>query len=126
METKFEHSALEKDINKLSEEVKEYKEGKPETPPDREIIKTIIGSKIQAVPASSPQPLTEEQILPKYLKKESPEIKLKIEELINLAIHQGIDKAITEAKKYSPFILDALHDSLTGKVYAEMKKRKLI
>lgn len=126
MEPKFEHSALEKDIQKLSQEVKKYKEGTAEALSDREIVKSIIGSKIQAVPAPGPQPLPEEQILPKYLEKESPEIRLKIEELIDLAFHRGIDSAIAEAKKFSPFILDALHDSLTGKIYEEMKRRELI
>ena len=126
MEQKFEHSALEKNIQKLSQEVKEYKEGTSEVLPDREIVKSIIGSKIQAAPAPGSQPLPGEQMLPKYLEKESPEIQLKIEELIDLALHQGIDSAIAEAQKYGPFILDALHDSLTGKIYDELKKRRLI
>lgn len=125
MESKFEHSALEKDIQRLTQEIKEYKEGTPETLSDREILRSVIGSKIQFSPTpKSQQPPS--ALIPQYLKEESPETQLKVEELIDFALHKGIDNAIAEAKKYGPFILDSLHDALTGKVYEELKRRKLI
>lgn len=127
MEPKFEHSALERDLQRLSQEVIERK-GKPEAKemPDREIVKSILQAKIKAPAPTESQANLSEEVLPKYLEHESPEIKLKVEELIEVAFHQGIDQAIAEAKKYGPFILDALHDSLTGKIYDELKNRKLL
>lgn len=125
MNPKFEHSALEKDIQRLTIEIREHKEksGQPKIA-DKEIVRSVIGAQIQAQPASPP-PAQPSLILPAYLQKESPEIQLKVEELVDLAFHKGIAASVAEAKKYGPFILDALHDSLTAKVYEELKARKL-
>ena len=126
MEPKFEHSVLESEIQRLSLEVKNIKEKAPaETIPEREAVKTAIGNIIQSQAPQTAQP-DNSKILPEYLQKESPEVQLKIEELIDLALHKGIMAAVGEAKNYGPFILDALHDSLTTKMYEELKTRKLL
>lgn len=126
MEMKFEHSALEKDIERLSKEVTERR-SRPEhaQTPEREIVKSVIGEQMQKQPA--PEPTTAQSaVLPKYLQQEPPEIQLQVEQLIDLALHKGIDEAVKEAKKQGPFMLDALHDSLTSKLYEELKARKLL
>src|SRR3989338_11476355 len=113
LQPKFEHSALEKDIQRLSVEIREQKEKSGQLKiTDKEAVRSVIGTRIQAQPAFPPtaQPSL---ILPAYLQKESPEIQLKVEELVDLAFHKGIAASIAEARKYGPFILDALHDSLT-------------
>jgi hypothetical protein len=126
---KFEHSVLEQDINRLSQEVRERREGRAAEHP-QEAVREVLREKIYPAPtAPAPQTPTDQgivSILPVYLQKESPEVKLKIEELIDLTLHQGIDKAIAEAKQYGPFVLDALHDALTVKLYNELKNRKLV
>ena len=65
-------------------------------------------------------------MLPQYLQQESPEIRLKVEKLVDLAFHKGIGASISEAKKYGPFMLDAFHDTLTTKIYEELKSRNLL
>lgn len=120
-------SILEKDIAGLSEEVRNRQEKlpSPETS-QREILKTVIREKIQAQPSPAPSVSAQPSSLPQYLKEESPEVRLKVEELVQLALTKGIDVSIDEAKKFGPFLLDALHDTLTSKMYDELKSRKLI
>ena len=43
-----------------------------------------------------------------------------------MAFMDGILKAANEAKKSNPFVLDAFHDALTGKLYDEFKRRGLL
>ena len=124
---KFEHSALERDIVRLSQEVKEHRENfkKPELG-DREAVKAVLGARIQSEPAPAAGAQNISPVLPKYLQQEPAEVQLEVERLVDLALHKGIDASLTEAKKAGPFILDALHDSLTSKIYDELKTRKLI
>lgn len=128
-ESKFEHSALEGDIQRLSQEVAERR-NKIETEHPTETVREVLREKIHpqsAAPApQQPADQNDSPVLPAYLRKESPEVKLKVEELIDLTFHQGLDKAITEAGQYGPFVLDALHDALTSKLYNELKSRGLI
>jgi hypothetical protein len=125
MEMKFEHSALEQDIERLSRKIREQKEAAPSVS-EKEIIRTTLQEHAQASTLAQTTEPQGSPILPKYLQQESPEIQLKIEELIDLAFHKGIQASVQEAKKYGPFILDALHDTLTSKLYEELKTRKLI
>lgn len=127
MEPKLEHSILEQEIQSLSKEIQEHKATleKPATS-DREIVRAALGARIQKPPIDQPAAQPQSDILPKYLESESAEIKLKVEQLVDVAFHKGIDASIQEAKKLGPFILDALHDSLTGKIYDELKARKLL
>ncbi len=121
------NASLESDILRLSKEVRQRQETMPS--PDlsqREIVHAVIREKIQAQPALAPQSAPASSVLPHYLQSESPEVQLKVEELASMAFQKGIDVSIAEAKKYGPFILDALHDTLTSKLYDELKARKLI
>lgn len=123
-------SALEQDILRLSGEVKKRAEGIPSGEVShREIVKSVIGSQIQTHQATEPAAQSASEpspMLPQYLQQESPEIRLKVEELMDLTFHKGIDASISEAKKYGPFMLDALHDTLTTKFYDELKSRNLL
>ena len=122
-----EHSALEKDILLLSQEIRAKHETLPSAEIARkEIVKSAIALQIQNPTNVQTDNAKPPAILPAYLQKESPEIQLKVEELVEVAIHKGIEASITEAKKIVPFILDALHDTLTTKIYDELKSRKLI
>ncbi len=121
-------SMLEKDILRLSKEIKRHQEEALPTQEasPREIIKSAIGAQIQSHVTDSIPQNAEPSVLPQYLQQESPEMQLKVEELVDLAFHKGIETSVKEAKKCGPFILDAFHDSLTGKIYDELKARKLL
>jgi len=140
MEQPLKHEALEQDIARLSQEVRERQEKSGAEDSEtavRETLRKRIYSESQAAPASpslgGPTPSAPvageggaSPILPAYLQKESPEMKLKVEELIDMTFHQGIDKAVAEARQYGPFVLDAFHDTLTSKMHEELKSRGLI
>lgn len=100
------------------------------------IVKEILKEKINnivSVPINNSTVFQTDQtkqfadnVLPNYLEKESPEVKNKIEKLIMLTFNSGLDEAIKQAGMSGPFVLDALHDALTSKLYNELKKRKLL
>ncbi len=113
---------LEEDIQKLSEEVKktslktEFREMRGE-----EIVKESLKS--WPIPENEPAPKRE--ILPSYLQSADPKTRLAVENLIDIAIHRGIGKALKDARK-NPFILDAFRDALVTKIYPELKKRGVV
>lgn len=129
----FEHSVLEADIERLSKEIAEKRNLlEHKNLSDRELIKKSIEPIIRQTPTGNLQPTTDDQqqtsskILPNYLKNSPPEIKLRVEELVDSLFHHGIGKVVKRAQRASPFILDAFHDALTDKLHEELKKRKLI
>ncbi len=131
MESRPKIEALEKEIERLSQEVREYKVRTGVEKPEETAVREVLKERIYPAPTPPPPPSrpaddAASQILPVYLQRESPEIKLKVEELIGAAFQQGVDKAVEEARKFGPFVLDALHDALTTKLYKELKNRGLI
>ena len=127
----FNHTTLEQDIKRLSHEVSEkknlpeYKESS-----EREVVKMVIESLVKPA-ASASQPTSAQKgddgsVLPDYLRESPAEVKLAVEKLIDVVFHDGLSKAVKEAKTLNAFILDAFHDALADKLYEELKKRKLI
>lgn len=49
-----------------------------------------------------------------------------VNNLVNMIAKKGINKAVTEAKKLDPFLLDAFHDALVDKLYDELTSRGLV
>lgn len=133
MNINFEQAPIEKDIQGLSEEIKERQiENDVEVSSEVEVkdfLKTKIGDSVAQAKAKvqpSDSTIEEDKVLPDYLKKESREVKDEVERLIALAFAEGIEKSLKEAVKSGPFILDAFHDALTSKLYDELKNRKLV
>ncbi len=133
-EPSFEHEILEADIKALAAEVSRHREA-PEAKSLSE--KDLLKKAIQALPSSLalPQvaaPLPQKGapkktgLLPSYLSDVSPEIRLEVEYLLDIAYHGGISKAVSEAKKSPDFIQDAFHDVLVSKLYPELKKRGIL
>src|SRR3989344_594865 len=60
--------------------------------------------------------------LPKYMKKQPPEVQLELDRLLSMALRDGFRKAFIEADKGGAFMTDALHDALAVKIYPELKK----
>lgn len=124
----FEHSGLERDIEELEAEIRGRLENRGI---ERGALKESLHKRIYGV-----LPPTKEEAqgikeaaspsLPSYMKDASEEDKLKVEKLIDLAWHKGIDAAVAQARKQGAFILDAFHDALTDKLFNEFKARGLI
>lgn len=131
MEQKFdEHKVLEEDMKRLASEVERQKEIE-----SREVIKAALGAKIREGEPTAP---SREAIgpagaspLPAYSDDTAPELRLKVERLVDVAWHKGVDTAVAEAKtlakqKDGAALLDMFHDALTGKLHEEMVKRGLL
>jgi len=71
---------------------------------------------------------TDSQSLPSYLQKEegNEDVKHIVEKLIEEALSRDLEKAVRDAKKYSPFIEDAFHDALVDRLVPELKKRGIL
>ncbi len=124
------HEKIEQDLARLSSEIKEQrKEPDVQRLPEREIVKRSLKSfsdnLAQDFVAPLPPPSKDEHVkLPTYLEKEeiSPEIRLEIEKLIDMVFHEGLEKAVREAKTHPPFVEDSFHDALVDKLLPELKK----
>ena len=131
MEQKFdEHKILEEDMKRLAAEVERQKETE-----SREVIKAALGAKIHE---TTPSGAAREGVssaaaspLPAYSGDATPEMRLKVEQLVDVAWHKGVDAAVAEARvlakrKDGPALLDMFHDALTGKLHEEMVRRGLL
>ena len=120
------HEALEADIKQLVAEIRKHEE-RPETRSltGPELLKKSIQSMTAvAQPAQPGEPSSGP--LPQYAQSAPAETKLEVEYLLDVAFHHGITKANTEAMKSSPFVVDAFHDALVGKLYLELQKRGIL
>jgi len=126
--------ALETDMHQLAQEIKRNRET-PElqNAGERELVKEAIrafpaetGSQAAAAPAAAPASASTNSPLPAYASTASPEVKLEIEYLLDIALRAGIGKAMSEAQKSPYFVQDAFHDALAGKLYPELQKRGIV
>lgn len=132
---KFEHDILEADIKRLAAEVQRHREN-PELRglSDQEILRKSIQSfgSAETAPTNGAPPVPNAQTqsssnsLPDYAKDAPAEAKLEIEYLLDMVLHHGIEKADAEARKSSPFIMDAFRDALATKLYPELQKRGIV
>lgn len=120
----------EADMNRIATAIAEHKEareGEPQVPHEaiRSTLQSLAG--VTPPPQASPAAQAEPSLtLPDYLADAAPEIRKKVELLIETAQYKGIDAAHAEAKSAEPFILDAFHDVMTGKLYRAFKDRGLL
>ena len=132
----FDHLALEEEMRLLANEINDRVKVMKITPEVKK-FKEIIRESLEAVKTGSSvdnkknneavgQANFQSSVLPEYMNSLSPEVKLRVERLVDDVFHKGLGKTIIEAKKEGPFFLDAFHDILSGRLYHEMKKRGLI
>lgn len=131
-------SSIEQEIALLEQQLQEKKSAlggretgaKEAIPSDKEILHEIVGEKIQeTIPEQSSEPQTAVPVQPApaveppiYL---SPELKDKIQQLINLAFSKSIDEAIREAAKTNnAALIDAFHDVIVDELYDALIERK--
>lgn len=123
-------------MQKLAAEIKGQRE-RPEmqNANERELIKEAIrsfphlekpsGTKAP-VPAPAANATSSKSPLPDYAQSAPAEVKLEIEYLMEIALKQGLGKALSEASKAPYFVQDALHDALAGRLYPELQKRGVV
>jgi hypothetical protein len=124
---------LESDLSRLAAEVAKHKEN-PEMAgaSEREMIRQSIRSMVPAPPSQAQKTgsddtgAVDDSVLPAYMDTAAPAAKLEVEDLLRMAFKDGITKATHAAQRSNPFILDAFHDALAGKLHEELKKRKII
>ena|SRR3989344_4408264 len=121
------HPALERDIERLSTEIGRHLE-RPEMKgaSGREVVKESLKTMGASATAPAPAAKDDESALPAYLKDEPAQVKLRVEQLLDVAFHKGLTAAVKEARRAGPFVIDAFHDALTDKLYPELKKRGMI
>ncbi len=128
---------LESDIANLADQVKNIRElPEMKNATEAEILKEAMkafprsaAEQQPPLPPSAPtQSATNDSsgVLPVYAQNAAPETKLEIEYLIDVAFRSGLTKALSEAKKSSPFVEDAVRDALAGKLYPELQKRGIL
>jgi hypothetical protein len=137
--------AIESDIKALAAEIQNNRE-KPmvQNYSEHELVKEAIRafpnfekpSAAAVVPQPTPAPVPQTGAtpssagaanpLPDYAQNAAPEVKLEIEYLIDLALREGIGKALAASEKSPYFVQDAFHDALAGKLYPELQKRGIV
>jgi len=129
-------SSLEADMQKLAAEIQNQRE-RPElaNAGEKELVKEAIRAfpQLEKTPAGAPSsaPVASNSAnssspLPDYAQAAPAEVKLEIEYLMDVALKQGLGKALSEARKSPYFVQDALHDALAGRLYPELQKRGVV
>jgi hypothetical protein len=124
----FEHEALEADLMRLAEAVKQHRE-RPEMKgePDEAMIKEALKEAAEIhKEGGGAAPNTTPGGLPPYLQGASDEAKLEVEYLLDQVFHKGLYGALKEARGVSAFVEDAFHDALVEALLPELKRRKLL
>ena len=120
------HEILEADIERLAEGI----ERAQELPEMRGVSQEeLLKKSLQSLMPSQRQTAQAEESsspLPNYAQSAPQEAKLEIEYLLDIAFHKGIAAANAEALKSNPFVLDAFHDALAGKLYPELQRRGIL
>jgi hypothetical protein len=125
--------AIEADMERLATEVKLHKESpEMQAASGHELIKKSLQTMAHSTSSGQAQdePLAIGNVihnpLPNYAQDAPAETKLEREYLLGKAFREGIMRASNEAARSSPFVLDAFHDALAGKLYPELKRRGIL
>ncbi|MDE2079674.1 MAG: hypothetical protein KGI73_04825 [Patescibacteria group bacterium] len=120
------HAKLEAEIKDLEAEIRLHQE-RPEAV--RLEGKDLVRKSLETYSAknSAEAPPDDSSPLPEYAKDAPAGTRLEIEHLVDLVFHgKGIVAAASQAAKSSPFVLDAFHDALAGRLYPELQKRGIV
>ncbi|MCP6719927.1 MAG: hypothetical protein KJI72_01190 [Patescibacteria group bacterium] len=131
------HEELERSLERLGQQIEtERQHSETKALPERELVKRSIKSFSSSVttkdnggtPPEDVPSAGESELLPTYLQGEGVDsrVKLEVERLVDLVFHKGLEKALKEASKHSPFIEDAFHDALVDKLLPELKKKGIL
>ena len=100
-------------------------QGREAEPTEKELLHRVVGEKIQQqMPQYTPAPPKPKQddTAQSYV---LPELKEKVQELINLVFNKSLDEGIKEVSKTNnPALTDAFHDVLVDELYNALVERK--
>ena len=131
-------TTIEQEIAQLEKQLQEKKADlgqqleQSESLPDKEILRQVVGEKIQQhmsgqagapvyIPKPAPQAQTDD------VGSVLPELKDKIQELVNRVFQNSLEQGIKEAvKSDNPALIDAFHDVLVDQLYDTLLERKKI
>ena len=147
----FSKNNIEAEILELSQKIAEKRkqleansgiieERSLDTTQDRELIKSVLGEKINnsapkpavvttTTASTVVKPTTAGATVPAgksyldYLDEQSRAI---VESLVEEVFTKGLEKTLKDLTIQEPFIIDAFHDVLTDKIHDELKKRGII
>ena len=129
-------STIEQEIAQLEKQIAEkraalgYEAVPDDTMSEKETLREIVGEKIQQqVPQYQPAPVQPPSVKPSQddsaLSYVLPELKDKVQELINLVFNKSLDEGIKEVSKTNnPALIDAFHDVLVDELYNVLVERK--
>lgn len=130
IDSQFEHAALEADIDRLAQEVRERRNlPEMQNADDKELVKAALKSlhkkdvEKEILTTNDENNSQGVNFLPAYMNDFSEESKLEVEYLLDLVAHKGLIYAHARAKKANPAVLDAFHDALAGKWHPELERR---
>lgn len=123
---------IEQEIAQLEKQLQEKKANlgqqpeQKELPPDKEILREVVGEKIQQhAPAYVPKPAPPSQN--DDTSSVFPELRDKIQELVNHVFQNSLDQGIKEAvKSKNPALIDAFHDVLVDQLYDALLERNKV
>lgn len=129
----MENNTIEQQIADLEQQILEKKSSLEKLPSvaenlpsDKEILHEVVGEKIQKnIPQYAPHAPTSSTLsqttddIPSYL---DPDLKDKVQELVNIAFTKSIDEAVKIANS-NPALLDAFHDVLVDELYDMLIER---
>ena len=132
----MENITIEQQIADLEQQIKDKRSSLEKLPSavenlpsDKEILHEVVGEKIQGnIPQYSPHAPTSSTLnqatddIPSYL---YPDLKDKVQELVNIAFTKSINEAIKIASS-NPALLDAFHDVLVDELYDMLIERRKI
>ncbi len=133
MEQQFEASdkAIEQDIERLGNLVRNAPEKGPGA--KKEILREVLRSELAMPPVSATQgnattaPTKKSgSMLPAYLDNAPPEIRLEVEQAVDIAFHKGLFAGARNAEKKGTFFLKAFHDALTDRLYELFRKKGIV
>lgn len=126
-------SAIEQEIAQLEQQLSEKKaslgkdktETKESEPSEKEILRSVVGEKIQQYLPVQPKPAPTKPQDDATQSYADPELKDKIQELVNLAFNKSLEEGIKEAtKSNNPALIDAFHDVLVDQLYDTLVERR--
>lgn len=130
---------IEQEIAQLEKQLSEKRvalgetETKEAKPTEKEMLRSVVGEKIQQhFPQYQPAPLKPKQDLPAQAGDAIqsyvlPELKEKVQNLINTVFNKSLEEGIKEASiSHNPALIDAFHDVLVDELYNMLLERKKV